>query len=265
MITKRILTSSVLIGLAFLTLLHPFAWSLYVTIVIILGMRELYGMVESKGVEIYKYFGMLIGFIIPLSIYFQFELGKGWEFIFIIGVLLSLFLLQFARTEGQAILGISSTLFGIFYVSWCGSFLVRIRLLGDGTSLVLFLIATTKMGDVGAYLFGTRFGKTPLIPRISPKKSVEGAIGGFILTILTAAACRGLIGDVTYTQLIIIGLFIGILAQVGDLSESLLKRDCNIKDSGNLLPGMGGILDMADSLIFTAPAFYLYLVHIGRI
>jgi phosphatidate cytidylyltransferase len=113
-----------------------------------------------------------------------------------------------------------------------------------------------------------RFGKTPLIPRISPKKSVEGAIGGLIFSVLGALASRMFLSpalvyrtgvNLGYLHLLFIGIFLGILGQLGDLSESLMKRDCQVKDSSGLFPGLGGILDLIDSLLFTAPAFYFYL------
>jgi phosphatidate cytidylyltransferase len=120
------------------------------------------------------------------------------------------------------------------------------------------VLLITKLGDIGAYLVGIRFGKTPLIPHISPNKSVEGAVGGLIFSILGALASKIFL-NLSYLHMMILGLFLGILAQLGDLSESLIKRDCQVKDSGNLVPGMGGLLDIIDSLLFTGPAFYFYM------
>jgi len=120
------------------------------------------------------------------------------------------------------------------------------------------VLIITKLGDIGAYLIGSRFGKTPLIPRISPNKSIEGAIGGLIFSILGALISRQFL-NFTYLHLIFMGIFFGILGQLGDLSESLMKRDCQVKDSGNIFPGMGGVLDSVDSLLFSAPAFYFYM------
>ncbi|MBM3255493.1 MAG: phosphatidate cytidylyltransferase, partial [Candidatus Omnitrophica bacterium] len=97
-----------------------------------------------------------------------------------------------------------------------------------------------------------------LIPRISPNKSLEGSIAGLLFSIGAAIVCRDFM-KLPYLHAALAGLLFGILAQLGDLSESLMKRDCQVKDSGRLLPGMGGVLDLADSLIFTAPAFYFYM------
>ena len=96
------------------------------------------------------------------------------------------------------------------------------------------------------------------MPRISPKKSVEGAVGGLLFSILGALVSQPFL-HLTYGHLAIIGVATGCLAQLGDLSESLMKRDCQVKDSGTILPGLGGFLDVMDSLLFTAPTFYFYM------
>jgi len=141
--------------------------------------------------------------------------------------------------------------------------MIKIRYLPHGLGLFAMVIIITKLGDIGAYLVGMRFGKTPLFPRISPKKSIEGAIGGLLFSVLGALSCKGLTG-LAYVHLVFIGVFLGILGQLGDLSESLMKRDCQIKDSSNLVPGIGGVLDLVDSLLFTAPAFYFYMSIVLR-
>ena len=158
---------------------------------------------------------------------------------------------------------ISTTLFGILYVSWFFSFLIKIRYLHAGLGFLAALLLITKLGDIGAYLIGSSFGKHPLIPRISPKKTIEGAFGGLLFSVLGALASRIFLGF-DYLHLILIGLGLGILCQLGDLSESLLKRDCGIKDSGSIFPGMGGVLDEIDSLLFAGPVFYFYLSAIVK-
>jgi phosphatidate cytidylyltransferase len=226
------------------------------------GLYEFFQLIEKKGIHIYKYFGMAIGVIIPLSILFRFELTKGWELLFIFLALVSLFALQLKRRDNsQAIVGISTTLFGILYVAWFFSFLIKIRNLPNGQDYLAAIILITKSSDIGAYIIGSRFGRHCLIPRISPKKSVEGCIGGVLFSIFTAILSKPFLGF-TYSHLIVMGLALGILAELGDLSESLIKRDCQVKDSGVLFPGMGGILDIIDSLLFTAPVFYFYMSNI---
>jgi phosphatidate cytidylyltransferase len=119
----------------------------------------------------------------------------------------------------------------------------------------------TKLGDIGAFLIGSKWGRKILMPRISPKKTVEGALGGLLFSVLGGLACQPFL-PFGPGQLIFISAGLGVLGQLGDLSESLLKRDCQVKDSGNVFPGMGGTLDAIDSLLFTAPVFYFILARL---
>jgi len=257
-----------MITLSILTFFVQWLFGLVVILLIIGGLYEFFTLIEKKGIPIYKYFGTMIGVVIPASIFFRFELTKNWELLFIVALLTIIFLLQFTRRENsQAVVGISTTLFGVLYVSWFFSFLIKIRFLPSGVALLAFILLMTKAGDIGAYLVGVRWGKHPLIARISPGKSVEGAIGGLVFSILAAVAGKSFLPAwecFSYINLIIAGAFFGMLAQLGDLSESLIKRDCQVKDSGNLLPGLGGVLDMVDSILFTAPAFYFYMSSVIR-
>ena len=264
MLTKRIISSIILICIIAATIFIDWLCGLVITIFIIAGLYEFFTMLEKKGISIYKYFGIGMGSIIPLSILFKFQLTKGWELLFVVLALLFLILMQFRRRQNTgAVVDISTTIFGILYVSWFLSFLIKIRYLAGGIGLFTTVLLITKLGDIGAYLIGTRFGKTPLIPRISPKKSLEGAMGGLIFSVLGALASKAF-SNLSYPHLIFIGIFLGILGQLGDLSESLMKRDCQVKDSGSLIPGIGGVLDVTDSLFFTAPAFYFYMSIVLR-
>jgi len=259
MFIKRIISSIALIGILFASIFIDWLCGLMIAVLIMIGLYEFFVMLEKKGIRVYKYFGMCIGSIILLSIVFRFELTKNWELLFIVLGLLFLFIMQFRRRDNSGVIvDISTTIFGILYVSWFLSFVIKIRYMPGGVGLLLAVLLITKLGDIGAFLIGTRFGRTPLIPRISPKKSIEGSLGGLIFSICGALISKPFL-DFSYLHLIILGLALGALGQLGDLSESLMKRDCKIKDSGELLPGIGGALDLADSLIFTAPAFYFYM------
>ena len=269
MLAYRILSGLVLGAVALLAIFVMPNWlfALIAIAFIALGLYEFFTLIEKKGIPIYKYFGILIGIMIPVSIYFKFEPTKGWELFFIVAACLGLFLAQFTRRENsQAIVGVSTTLFGIVYVSWFFSFMIKLKFAQDmsasinGSNLVLFLLLVTKVGDMGAYFIGSFIGKHSLIARISPKKSVEGALGGLIISVLTAYLAKGLLpAKIPAYHFLILGVSLGILGQIGDLSESLIKRDCQVKDSGYLVPGMGGILDVMDSILFTAPIFYFYM------
>ncbi|MDD5432770.1 MAG: phosphatidate cytidylyltransferase [Candidatus Omnitrophica bacterium] len=259
MLKNRLFSFVILIGIIFGVIFVDWLTGVFVTIFIAFSLYEFFTMLEKKGLHPYKYVGILIGVIIPLSMVMRFELTKSWELLFAVVLLLFLFLMQFRRRKNQgAVVDISTTIFGILYVSWFFSFLIKIRYLPGGLGLLGAVLLITKSGDIGAYLVGSRFGKTPFVPRISPKKTVEGVVGGLIFSCLGALISRPFL-NVNTEKLILLGLLFGVLGQLGDLSESLLKRDCGVKDSGKILPGMGGVLDEIDSLIFTAPVFYFYM------
>jgi phosphatidate cytidylyltransferase len=168
--------------------------------------------------------------------------------------------LQFTRRDSsQALSSIAVTLFGLLYIAWFFSFFIKLKFMPDGALLVAFVVLVTKIGDVGAYLVGSSIGRRSLIPRISPNKTVEGTIGGLVFSIVAAVASKAYLPSFPYGHLLVLGILLGILAQVGDLAESLLKRDCAVKDSGKALSGFGGMLDLIDSLLFTAPIFYFYV------
>jgi len=261
---KRIISSVVLIGIILLVIFSKALCGLTVVLFIIAGLYEYFMMLEKKGIRIYKYFGIAMGVIIPLSIMLEFEPTKNWELLFIVLALLFLILMQFKRRNNSGVIvDISTTLFGILYVSWFFSFVIKLRYMDGGLGFLASLLLITKLGDIGAYIVGRSFGRHLLIPRISPNKTVEGAFGSLIFSLIGALISRVFLGF-GYLHLILIGAGLSILGQLGDLSESLLKRDCEVKDSGRLIPGMGGILDEIDSLLFTAPVFYFYLSSIVK-
>ncbi len=260
-----------MIGLTAGAVLNPWVFIVVVLVLTVGGLYEFFYMIKKKGIPIYSYTGIFIGVLIPISIFTEFELTKNWELLFIVLALLLILLMQFARKDNHnAIVGISTTMFGILYVSWFFSFLIKIRsfLPGmEGVKLLAFILVVTKAGDIGALFIGSKFGKHPLLPKVSPNKSVEGAVGSFLFSIIAALLCHSFIPSslnfpLWYTA--VIGAFFGGVGQLGDLSESLIKRDCNVKDSGKLLPGLGGILDVIYSLLFTAPTFYFYISSVLR-
>lgn len=263
----RLVTGIGLIGLIIGVLFFAPLWvfALVTIAFILLGLREFFDLVELKGIVIERWIGLSIGLLIPLSIYWEFEPTKGWELFFMALVFLALFLLQLAKGDSShAIVGISTALFGIFYVSWCFSFLIKLRLtsgsaIPDGRWLVAYLLLVTKGGDIGAYAVGSLFGRHILIHRISPSKTWEGVIGGLLFSLAGALLMKPLFRQIGLGHLLLLALLLGVVGQLGDLSESMIKRDCQVKDSGRLLPGMGGVLDVMDSLLFTSPICYFYV------
>ena len=266
MTRQRLISGTVAFMITLLAILNVWVFIIVVCGLTIGGLYEFFHMIKRKDIPIYSYIGIFIGILIPLSIYFQFELTRNWELLFIVCAFLLILLLQFAREDNRnAVLGLSTTLFGVIYVSWFFSFIVKTHLLLPGFSgakLVAFIVVVTKAGDVGAMVFGSWLGRHPLLPKVSPNKSIEGCIGGLLTSSVTAVLCHAWLPALSHFTLgfvAIMGAFFGGLGQLGDLSESLIKRDCKVKDSGHILPGIGGILDSIDSLLFSVPAFYLYM------
>ncbi|MFM2160684.1 MAG: hypothetical protein RLZZ383_196 [Pseudomonadota bacterium] len=153
---------------------------------------------------------------------------------------------------------------GIAWIGGLSAFLVKLRAGHDGFAWLLVPMVIAWCGDTAAYFAGRAFGRTPLHPRVSPKKSVEGFVGGLIGSAAGAVAWTGwMLPGVPVGHALLLGLVGGAMAVLGDLSESLVKRAFDVKDSGWILPGHGGILDRVDSLLFVAPLVYGYRVLIG--
>jgi phosphatidate cytidylyltransferase len=156
--------------------------------------------------------------------------------------------------------------FGVCYVGFTLSTVASTRLLPDGERFVLFLALVTWAGDTGAYYAGTLWGKHLLAPSVSPKKTVEGAVGGVALAVGAALSAHAwFVPRLSLSDTLVLGLFLAGSGLLGDLWESAIKRRVGVKDSGSILPGHGGMLDRLDSLLFTAPTFYYYVTWIRGI
>lgn len=269
-LSKRIFNSIIMSALFGLSIYFFPNWffAIFVSAIIGISLKEFYGIVEKKGIFVYKTFGITIGMLVPVIIYLQ-RGGEGYfalEPFFIVIACLFTFVLQMTRRDNsQAVMSIAATLFGLLYIAWFLSFSIKLKFLPNGTLLVIFLVLVTKMGDVGAYLVGSAFGRHSLILRISPKKTIEGTVGGLVFSIASALLSKFYLPGFSYHHLLVLGSLLGVLGQMGDLAESLLKRDCGVKDSGANLSGFGGFLDLMDSLLFTTPIFCFYVMVLMKI
>lgn len=269
-LARRVWSSVLILALvALITFWFPnWVFSILASGFIGLALYEFFGIVQKKGIFVYKYFGITIGMLVPVIVYLQMG-TEGYftlEPFLIVIACLFIFVLQFTRRDvSEALSSISVTMFGLLYIAWFFSFFVKLKFLTGGALLVSFLILVTKMGDIGAYFAGNLFGKHSLIARISPRKTIEGTIGGLLFSVGAAMLSKAYLPKFTYGHLFVLGLLLGILAQVGDLAESLLKRDCGVKDSAASFSGFGGVLDILDSLIFTAPIFYFYIMVVMKL
>ncbi len=255
---KRIISSVVILSAVwYVVFVAPFfVFIAGVEIFVLVALYEFFCMVEKKGIFVNKKLGLLFGGSLPLFFYFP------GESIIIGAVILSLFLINIEKKrEFSALVSVAVTLLGILYVAWFFSFLAKIRFLEHGAQWVAFLILVTKVGDMGAFFIGSHYGRTKLIPHISPNKTLKGSAAGLLTSIFVAFALKVLLPEVSLVQLGVLGLCLGILAQLGDLAESLIKRDVGVKDSGTI-PGLGGVLDIIDSILFTAPFLFYYLTAV---
>ncbi len=236
---------------------------LVIALFVVVGQFEFFRLVENRKIFVYKYFGTVVGGLIPIVIFLGNDLPevKNLEPLLIVVASLLAFILQFIRRDNARdhLVSMALTLFSLFYISWFFSFFVKLKLLENGANLVAFLVLVTKSTDIGAYLIGGRFGRNELIPRISPKKTKEGTLGGILLSVVVAVTVGRLLTPFSSFHLFALGVILATLGQVGDLAESLIKRDCDAKDSALYLAGIGGVFDLIDSLLFTAPVFYFYV------
>ena len=180
-------------------------------------------------------------------------------------------LFAYERGRDQAGTDFTVTMGGMFYIGWLGAYFISLRNLPEGLWWILVVLGAVWFADSGAYFIGKGFGRHPLSPRLSPKKTWEGYFGGILvgvpLTVLLAALLRGLAGpDSAITPLrgVLVGLVMSILPTLGDLGESMIKRQMGVKDSGNILPGHGGAFDRVDSWLWAVVLGYYMIFWLWR-
>lgn len=254
-LTQRLATSSVLIAVACYTIFFAPTWFFFLVIeaFVLVGLNEFLTLVEKKGIVINRGLGLIFGSLLPFSCYFPAE-----SLIFVTSCV-AIFTFNFhRRLRDQALVSTAVTIFGLVYVAWFFSFLMKIRYLPNGPQWVFYTILIVKVGDAAAYFFGKAFGRMKLVEHISPKKSIEGAIAGFLATVIASLLSRAYLPHVGWSHFAVMGIVVAILSLLGDLAESLIKRDVGVKDSGQL-PGLGGVLDVLDSLLLTIPFVYYYV------
>ena len=238
----------------------------FVNALIFVGMWEFYRMVEARGTHPYKTIGIVCGLVLSWYVFFR---NGMYANLFLTIALITLMCLELVRRETQqAVYHISSTVFGVIYVAFLGAHLILLREFpltinldyGMGASFVFLAVFVTWAGDTGAYIIGSTLGRHPLLPRVSGKKTKEGSLGGLLFSIVGALVARETFAPyLGLWHALVLGAIIGVMGQLGDLFESLVKRDMDVKDASAMIPGHGGILDRFDSLLFTAPLTYYFI------
>ena len=282
----RFVTTIVLWSIALIIAFSGYELAFYALICVfgLIALWEFYGMLDHRGLPNFKVTGMICGAVMLVGSFYYFaKMGPARSYDFETAVLLFFLLTVFARQmfarlrQDEPLQTMAYTLFGLLYVLWLFNFITKIVYVMPRSSegavtgqfYVLYLVAVTKFSDMGAYLTGSVIGRHLMVPHISARKTWEGFFGAILFALLCSLALfklmPGHLSVLTWTHATILGLLLGFGAVVGDLAESIIKRSTGVKDSGNLLPGIGGALDLLDSLLFTAPLLFFYLRLVIRV
>jgi phosphatidate cytidylyltransferase len=261
--------------------------ALLLAVVAGLGAWELYRMARNAGIDALDAVGIPLAALVPLLVHAHYLRVYTLPFAVMAVVPIALLAIAiFARgVAGKPLASVAVTLFGVMYVGTLG-FGYALRYFpyasgrhptgfdavdpAAGTAVVALPVLLTWASDTGAYFAGRAFGKRKLIPSVSPGKTVAGAVGGLLLSMIVCwAYTRWVLPPLASLSMSVVaalafGAIISVAAQLGDLAESLVKRDVGVKDSSHIIPGHGGILDRFDSLFFVMPVAWLVLLH-GRL
>jgi phosphatidate cytidylyltransferase len=286
-LARRLFSAALLVpAVIYLILLGGIPYLVTVVVIVLLGQREFYRLIEDKGAQPLVSYGLVAGAALPVVAY----VGNEYHATLLMtATLLAVMVRQLGKQQiKDSLASISGTFFGVFYVGWLFSHTVVLRQFHDsviarfgrgavlelgiaeqsGIFFVIYTLTVVIWCDTGAYFAGRAYGKRKLAPKISPGKSIEGAIGGVIAGTLAGLIAKGLF-DAFWPSLsqalgwgaaLVFGLLISLVGIVGDLVESLLKRDAAVKDTGTLLPGFGGVLDRIDAPLLAIPVMYYLLL-----
>lgn len=235
----------------------------------LLGLLEFYGGARKGGARPHVFFGL-----IAAALFLAYGRSIGLDMLYLLPVLtgfvLIVFIMELMREPRTPFVNAGVSILGVVYVVWMllhflwlreipGEIKVGLWSSEKGAWLVMFVLLTTWAVDTGAYFIGKFYGKTKLAPNLSPGKTIEGSVGGFVSALVIGAIAAAVI-QIPQPHGLILGGLIGITGQIGDLVESAFKREIGIKDFGALIPGHGGVLDRLDSLLFTGPVTFWYLI-----
>ena len=271
MLKHRVITAAVGVPLIILAIWFGDPWiTIFIAGAALAGTYEFYRMASFDRREPLLYLGLLWTLALVLSPHYR---SSGLlPFVITAAILVSLICLLFRPSRHNGLHQWAWTIVGALYVGWMLSYWLNLRGLEDGRNWVYLAMLTTFANDTSAYFIGRARGRHKLAPAISPAKTREGAIGGLVGAVIGAVVIAMVLKLISaelgapfafrYWQIIVLGFLVGLFAQIGDLVESLLKRQMGVKESGNLLPGHGGVLDRFDSLIFVGAVVYYYVIWV---
>lgn len=266
---KRILTAIVALPILLYTVWSrsPYYFVALTAVAIVLALREFYSLASKVGCKPAAVAGYVAGLVVTASFVFE-EPALAVAALAALTIVALAAAMLYADDMKDSLVSVSATVFGVIYVALLAGCLIGVRMIPDAprsgdphiaAKLLTTFFAIVMMTDTGAYYTGRTIGRHKLAPRVSPGKTIEGAIGGFVVAVITALLCKlAFFHEIPAAHALVLGGAIGAIGQIGDLAESMLKRAAGVKDSGALLPGHGGVLDRVDSLLFCAPVLYYY-------
>jgi phosphatidate cytidylyltransferase len=256
---ERVISGVIAIPIALGVILygHPGLLFFLITSIVLIAAQEYFSMIANAGISGFPIEGLALSFLF-LAIGFFIP-----TFLPLLGVLipLILFIVWFLREQNVrvALDSISYTLFGILYTAGLGGYFLLISNLEGGRQMLVFILLFVWVGDSAAFYVGRKLGERKLLEVVSPNKTIVGAVANVVGTLIAALLASNLFfNEIPLIHCLIVAFICGIIGQLGDLTESLIKRNCRVKDSGTLIPGHGGVLDRIDSLLFVGPSFYCY-------
>jgi phosphatidate cytidylyltransferase len=263
MLAARLLTAAVAIPLVLAIIFYGGNLGFFLLIFAVIGfaLYEYFSFIYPEKVNVQIVAHTLLGLVLPVVFYFGYPdlIVPATAFIIILATAFSLFRVTDPHVKA---VNLFTRLFGIFYVAFLLSYLIVLRKLPHGIEWVVLAVAINFGTDAGAYFAGRFFGRHPLYAVISPKKTVEGAIGGIVFClVLVIIGKYVLLKQLGWVDVLILSLVSSVLAVLGDMAESLIKRGFKVKDASGILPGHGGVLDRIDSFVFSAPFIFYYAAH----
>lgn len=264
--SRRVYTAVVFLPFFFVLVqyLHPIAFLAFVLAGILLTQYEYYRFHAHRAWCVpLAIVGSLLSVWLGLSFYLGYQVPIPVGLAGIVAVVGIGCLLPRIGSRTRGLTDPIIILFGSAYIGWMLSHLILLRGFECGIALIFFVFLVTWVSDTAAYYVGSSFGTHKLAPQISPGKTIEGSVGGLVGSVMMVVIAKfGFMPWLDLEDCLIVGLLLGSVGQAGDLFESRLKRYAGVKDSGTILPGHGGLLDRVDSLIFTVPVFYYYVMLI---